>query len=320
MKEDIYNFPKQLIFRPEIKNGDKWGKFKNYVLAGMGGSHLAGDILKTIYDENYLHIHSDYGLPSFMAEDTGLVVASYSGNTEEVLDVFNKAVLKGIRMVVIAKGGKLLKLAKEKGIPYIQLPEENMQPRLALGHSFLALCKALGREDIEKNMENLKEKLENKQSLLEEQGKALASRIKNKIPVTYSTQRNYITASIWKINFNETTKIPAFCNFFPELNHNEMTGFDVTLSTKELSGKMVFLILKDKEDFSKNRRRAEVLKDILKKRDFEVLEIENESESREEFIFSSILLSSWTSYYLSKIYQTDPDGVPMVEEFKKMIE
>ncbi len=319
MKEDIYNFPKQLAFRPEVKNGDKWGEFKNYILSGMGGSHIAGDILKTISGENNLHIHSDYGLSSSIKEDTGVVAASYSGNTEEVLDVFDKANLKGVRTAVITKGGKLLELAKKKEIPYIQLPEEKMQPRMALGYSFLALCKALGKKDIEEKMESLKEKLENRQSLLEKQGKELASRIKNKVPIAYSTRRNYVTASVWKINFNETAKIPAFCNFFPELNHNEMTGFDIIPSTKMLSEKMIFLILKDKEDFSKNKKRAEVLKEILEKRDFEVLAIENESESREEFVFSSILLSAWTSYYLSKIYQTDPDEVPMVEEFKRMI-
>ena len=318
MKKDIESFGEQLKFNPEIKNSEGWGSFKNYVLAGMGGSHLQGDVLKAVLPDFPLNLHQDYGLPENM-EDTALVIASYSGNTEEVISSFNEAVAKDIPVSVISKGGKLLDMAKEKNIPYIELPQSKIQPRIAFGYAFKGLLKILRIEKEEEEMAMLAEVLQKKGTEMEEKGKKISSLIKDTVPIVYASRRNRVLSSFWKINFNETAKIPSFCNFFPELNHNEMTGFDVNPSTKELSEKMSFLFLSDGDDDSRNGKREKALKDVLTKRGFGVFNIEIEGETRMEKVFSSIILSAWTAYYLAESYGVDPEGVPMVEEFKRMI-
>ncbi len=320
MKEDLLKFPEQLKFLPQIENKEKWQDFDIYVLSGMGGSHLQGDVLKAILPEFPLFLHQDYGLPFIPPyKKCGLVTASYSGNTEEALDSFEKSVSRKKHTAVISKGGELLQRAKEKGVPYIKLPQDDIQPRIGLGYSLKALLKLLGLEDLNKELKKTAENLAKEQENLVKEGERTASLLAKKIPVVYSSTRNEALARLFKINFNETTKIPAFYNVFPELNHNEMNGYDPVASAKELTNRIHFVFLVDREDHPRNLRRMEVLGEMLKERGMEVLEIEVKGKTRVEKIFSSILLSGWIAYYLSYFYGSSPEGVPMVEEFKKKI-
>ncbi len=320
MKEDIYNFSQQFQFLPEIKNSKKWDVFEDYVLIGMGGSHLQGDIFKAIFPNFPLSIYQDYGIPSDLNESkTGIIMASYSGNTEEVIDAYEKAIEKNIPVSVISKGGKLLGKAKKDGSPYVELPSDNIQPRIGVGYTFKALLELLNVDFDKGKIEDSIKNIENKKIHLEEKGKKIALLLEEKVPIVYSTRRNFICSSMWKINFNETSKIPAFFNVLPELNHNEMTGFDVISSTEKLSKNFVFIFLRDEDDFPRNKKRMDVLKDVLNKRNFEVIDVEIEGDFRAEKIFYAILLSEWTSYYLGGFYNTEREDVPMVEEFKKLI-
>ncbi len=319
MEKDIYNFPEQLLFSPEIKNKEKWKRHERYVLAGMGGSRLQGDILKTLLPDFPLSLYSDYGLPEGFFPETGLITASYSGNTEEVLDTYNKAVAEDIPTIAISKGGNLLAVAKEKKLPYIELPQNETQPRIGVGYSLKALLKATEEGGLEEETKKAAENMEKKKESFRQQGEKISSFLENKLPVVYASRKNGSIAKIWKINFNEAPKIPSFYNVLPELNHNEMTGFDTTPSTGHLSEKITFVFLTDSEDHPKNKKRMEVLRKTLEKRGFEVLEVEIEGDSGVEKIFSSFLVSAWTAYRLSKTYSVDPEKVPMVEEFKRMV-
>lgn len=318
MKDDIYNFYKQLLFSPEIKNKEKWGSYNNYLLAGMGGSHLQGEILLSIYKDTPLSIYSNYGIPK-IERDSGVIIASYSGNTEEAIDNFNKALSFGFDLIVISKGGKLIDLAKEHSLPYIELPQGDTQPRMGAGYTISTLLRVMSMEKEKEEIEKTASVLEEKKDSLMEKGKEISLLIKDMVPVIYSSERNTILSKIWKINFNEGSKIPSFYNTVPELNHNEMTGFDTNSLTEKLSERMMFLLLCDKEDYPRNQKRMDALKTVLEKRKFLVEKIEIEGEKRAEKIFSSLILSAWTAYYLAEIYSNDPNSVPMIEEFKQMI-
>ncbi|MCP6726468.1 MAG: bifunctional phosphoglucose/phosphomannose isomerase [Patescibacteria group bacterium] len=314
MEKAIQDFPKQFAWEPEVINSDKLGKYSRYVLVGMGGSRLSGDLLNTSNPEIDLLVRSDYGLPSFLGKDTLVICSSYSGNTEEVLSVFKEAQKKSIPVAVLAKGGKLIELAKKEDLPYIQFPDTGIQPRSAIGFSFRGLVKLIGREDILKDTESLKDVLS-----VEDNGKDIAEVLHNKIPVIYSSFRNRSLGYIFKITLNETGKIPAFYNVLPEANHNEMIGFDIIDSTKELSENLHFVFLKDEKDNKRIQKRMEVLEQLYKDRGFEVEVVAFKGKSVFERMFSSILLADWTAYHISKLYGTQPNEVPMVEEFKKLI-
>ncbi len=214
-------------------------------------------------------------------------------------------------------GGELLSLAKENNIPFIELPNTGIQPRSALGFSIKAFLKFMGEEDGLVEISKLATVLNPID--FEKEGQTLAKKLKNSIPVVYASSRNLSLACIWKIKLNETGKIPAFYNVFPELNHNEMTGFDVVDSTRDLSNKFYFILLKDTEGDIRILKRMETLEKLYKDRNLKVESIELKSGDIWYKIFSSLVFGDWVSYYIAMEYGLDPDQVPMVEEFKKLI-
>jgi glucose/mannose-6-phosphate isomerase len=321
MYEIIKNFNKQFEYEPQVEGDLSLEGVKNFIAAGMGGSHLVADILNS-YDPSFdILVHKNYGLP-FLSEEvlkqSLIIINSYSGNTEEVIDSFYLALKRKLKMVSITYDGKLLELSKEYNVPFVKLPEPKIQPRLALGFHTKALLKILNKEKELKEISDLVYLL--KPEKLEEQGRYLAQKIKGKIPVIYSSEKNKAIAYIWKIKFNETSKIPAFYNVFPELNHNEMTGFDVKETTKNLSQNFIFLLLFDEEDHPKIQKRMTILKNLYEGRNLKVEVLKLEDQNKFNKIFSSLVLADWTSYYLAKEYKVEPEEVPMVEEFKKLME
>lgn len=320
MKEAILAFNEQLKYEPVIENQDKLIVKNKLIVCGMGGSHLAADILQGISPRLHLVIHEDYGLPQVSAseyDESMVIISSYSGNTEEVVDAYNKAKELKLSLIVISVGGKLIDLAKSDNLPYIQIPETGIQPRSALGYNLLSFLKAIGEDEYCHELNQLANTL--RPADLEIRGEELAKNLKDKVPVIYSSRRNYSVAYNWKIKFNETGKIPAFYNVLPELNHNEMTGFDVKDSSKHLSESFHFIFIKDDEDDARLLKRFDVLEKLYNDRELPVTVIELKGATRLEKIFNSLLLADWTAVHTAELYDLESEQVPMVEEFKKLI-
>jgi len=318
MKDAILNFPKQFNFEPEIKNHEKITSYDSYVVCGMGGSHLAADLLPRFNPELNIIIHSDYGLPTVIKNEKILYIfSSYSGNTEEVIDGYNMAKDRGLSMAAVGVGGKLIEMAKKDVVPYVELPHTHIQPRCALGFSLIALSALIGQDELLGEFKLLSNKL--KPADLEKQADELAGKLFNKIPIIYASNRNRALAYNWKIKFNETGKIPAFQNVFPELNHNEMTGFDINDNNRLLSEIFDIIFIKDNTDSKQNKRRIEVTINLYEKRGVRTTELQMNGESEQEKIFNSLLLADWIAVKLAEKYGSESEAVPMVEEFKKMI-
>jgi glucose/mannose-6-phosphate isomerase len=320
MRQAIERFPEQFLYKPLVENREKLGNFDSYIVVGMGGSHLSADILKSCDPCLNLIVHRNYGLPCLKKaglKKSLIILSSYSGNTEEVIDAFYKAKESKLAAAAISTGGKLLQLAKKHSLPYIQLPQTGIQPRSALGFSIKALLKLMRKEKALKEISSLKRLLNVKKS--EKKGKQLAEKLKNKVPIIYSSQANEAVAYNWKIKFNETGKIPAFYNVVPELNHNEMTGFDIKKPTKKLSKNFYFIFLEDKTDNPRILKRFKVLKKLYLQKGLAVETLLLEGKNKFHKIFSSLLTADWAAFYTAKIYGLDPENVPLVEEFKKRL-
>lgn len=320
MYETIKNFSSQFKYEPVIENSGLLGKYKKFVVVGMGGSNLVTGLLKVWKPELDAISHRDYGLPSLSAEDKEevLVIAvSYSGNTEETVDGFRIAGEKNLPRAVISIGGKLLEEAKKASAPYIQLPDTKIQPRSAAGFIFLALLKIMGEEKLLEEARGLHLSLRPED--YEDAGRKLAKKLKGFVPIVYASLRNKPLAQNWKARFNETGKIPAFYNVFPELNHNEMTGFDIQKFTKPLSQNFSVVMLKDAEDHPRIQKRMEMTAELYRQRGLPVEMLKLERKDRLLKIFSSLVLADWTAYYTAQNYGTDPEETPMVEMFKKLI-
>ncbi len=321
MSDAIKSFHIQFEFEPRVENSPKKRKkYKTFVVCGMGGSHLAGDLLQVAYPEIDIVIHRNYGLPSLTQErwkKAFVIASSYSGNTEETINAYLEAVEKKLPVISLAVGGKLIELAKKNETPYIQMPNTGIQPRSALGYSMKAMMKAMRLEDGLKEVSYLSRTLN--AEVLEPRGRELAQTLKNHVPVIYSSQKNRAIAYNWKIKFNETGKVPAFYNTFPELNHNEMTGFDAKDESRHLSKIFHFIILRDTHDHPRIQKRMNVLKKLYADRNLPVTILDFEGNSTLQRIFSSLVLADWTALYTAEMYGLESEQVPMVEEFKRLV-
>ncbi len=320
MEESIIQFPKQFLYTPEIIGREKLLPADVYVVAGMGGSHLAADLLRISHPHRELIIHTNYGLPEIGIEKlrrSCVIVSSYSGNTEEALDAFQTALAQNLNMAVITVGGTLLQLAQKHHIPYVRLPDMHVQPRMATGLSMRAIVAIMGDTQAEQALRALGDVL--KPEDFKKEGIRLAKKLKGFVPIIYAGEKNYPLARNWKIKCNETGKIPAFCNYVPELNHNEMTGFDVSESTKQLSARFHFVFLKDNADDMRNVKRMEILERVYKKRNLPTHVVSISHSNVFYKIFSTLILADWTAYYIAREYGNDPEHVPMVEEFKSLM-
>ncbi|MBI4118530.1 MAG: hypothetical protein HY455_03285 [Parcubacteria group bacterium] len=319
MRDAIQNFAQQFSFEPEIRNGGNFTPRPKLLIAGMGGSHLAAGLLKTMLPERDIVIHRSYGLPRHMSDlgERLFVASSYSGNTEETVSALEEALERRLPSVVISTGGILGGMAEEHSLPYIQLPKTGIQPRAAIGFAFRALLAVLS----EKDMLDLSAKFANtfNAGSYEDAGRALAQMLRDSIPVIYSSEKNEALAYHWKITFNETGKIPALYNLLPELNHNEMSGFDVRDATRHLSEKFYFIFLRDGDDHPRVLKRMDILTEEYRNRGLRVLVVHLNTEGdKYTKIFSLVVLASWAAYHTAVGYTLDPEeDLPFVADFKK---
>lgn len=319
MHDAIMGFARQFAWKPEVERPVK-RTFKKIVIAGMGGSHLAADLLKSADPTLPLVVHRDYGLPFVLSSErssTLVIASSYSGNTEETIDAFRDAGNMKVARAAIAIGGTLEALARRARVPYVQMPDTGIQPRSALGFSIKGLCALMGFSSIEAELSLLAKTL--KPPVFEGRGKAFAKTLKGSIPLIYASVQNEAIAYNWKIKLNETGKVPAFYNVLPELNHNEMTGFDSTRKNALLSKRFFVIFLGDDHDDPRIQKRMIVLRRLYGAKGLRCAVIPLKGSNRWMKMFSSLVLADWIAYYTALLYGAEPEQVPMVEEFKKLM-
>jgi glucose/mannose-6-phosphate isomerase len=313
MEKAILEFAEQFTYVPVIENKDKLKNHDKFVLVGMGGSHLCADILRCAYPAFDFLIHRNYGLPKvpdYFLKDALIILSSYSGETEEVLDAYQEATVKGYDVAIMADGGELLELAKQEGLPYIDLPNPGIEPRSAIGYSTIALAALSGHTDALELLQSLVTVI-NPESYRSE-GEALAQSLDGSIPVVYSSAENYAVVYNWKIKLNETAKLPAFFNVFPELNHNEMSAYNDI-------GPYTFIFIEDANDHPRVVKRMEVLKAILLERGYTVLTTIMRGETAFERIFGSLLVADFMALTIANKKGIDGAATPLIKEFKEKI-
>ena len=325
MKNNILDFPKQFsVGINAAKNLKIAQKFGGVCVCGMGGSALPGNVLELFLKQKNINVPlilcRDYDLPAQVKKDWLIVCVSYSGNTEETISCLIQAKKKNLKIAAIASGGKLKTLSNKHNIPCALIPK-GLQPRMALGYQFSALIQLLENAGIikhgSKEILSLEKKLESKK--WEKQGKKLAKKLINKTPVIYASSNLKTLARIWKIKFNENSKTPAFWNYFPELNHNEMAGFENNFQFSIFNFQFYFIIIEDKNDHPRIKKRMNLTAQLLKQQGLKGETIKLKGKSLMEKFFSNVLFSEWTSYYLALEYKIDPEPVKLVEKLKKQM-
>jgi glucose/mannose-6-phosphate isomerase len=209
------------------------------VFCGMGGSAIAGDVLRVLAVER---VHAPVvvirtpELPAFVTHETLVLVSSYSGGTAETLELFDAALSRGARVVVITSGGELARRAAEADVPVALVPG-GLMPRAAFGYLVMTTLGMLEAAGLLAHVgEDLDEALEAMARVLQTHGpdaptasnpaKRLAGRIAGRPVVVWGAEGiGAVAASRWKAQCNENAKVPAFAAALPELDHNEVVGW-----------------------------------------------------------------------------------------------
>ncbi len=335
MFQHLKDFPNQILESIKICSNSPYfpNKHQKFILLGMGGSAIAGDLLQSFFRNSKFNgaeifTNRNYQLMKSINYETNLIVSSYSGNTEETLEAYSTAKNITNNIIGITSGGKLVELMIRDGFEFIQIPK-GLQPREALGYSFftllLTLIKSIGNEKDYANMINLLKKLYeflSKKSLDYSnfefnQAINLAKAIKNKIVVIYSTEETMFPVALrFKAQIQENSKNLAFCGLIPEMNHNEINSF---VHPADLVGKIKMILLKDPNDHPKNKKRIEAVFSVFNKD----LETELLESSENEFLFRMfdlIYLLDWTSFYLALENNVDPTPIPVIKKLKEYIQ
>jgi glucose/mannose-6-phosphate isomerase len=304
------------------------GSFTGLCVSGMGGSALPVDILRILladiakrYDTKVpaLYQNRNYGLPQGIPENTLYILSSYSGNTEETLETLSEVIKLGLPAIGMSAGGELERVCKEAGIPHIKLPipSEAFQPRMGTGFFIAALLEVLINHhlipDVRSEVLHDADLVLSHIGEIEKEGEEFAKKIAGKTPVIYAPDQLRGLAMVWKIKFNENAKTPAFWNYFPELNHNEMVGYTLP------QGAFFVIMLRDRDDHPRNQKRFALMAELLREKGIEVEILDTKGESVFNRVLMSIALGDFTSYFLALAYGQDPTPVDMVEEFKRRL-
>ncbi len=314
MRKMLESFGDQVVEGWELGQKITISKKHNRInVIGMGGSALPGEFLSSYFPDLPVYIHRDYGYARRFSDGLNVCI-SYSGNTEETIDAFESIINSGHPCIVISSGGKLIDLAKNNNIPYAQV-RDDLVPRLALpllSSVLLSVCAKLGAVNIsDSEIRYVAGKLDSDDARAKAQ--RISQELHKRVPLFYSSSRNKVVALVGKIAMNENAKTQAFCNVFPELNHNEMNGFEV------LNGDFAVVFIYDSEDHERNIKRMQLTEQILSNKSVKTLRIDMSSGPRVYKLFTAIQELFWLSTLLAESYSVDAVNVPVVEEFKKQL-
>ncbi|MBU0615107.1 MAG: bifunctional phosphoglucose/phosphomannose isomerase [Nanoarchaeota archaeon] len=287
------------------------GEITSIVVTGMGGSSIAGGMLQLYLKESKLpiFISRGYTVPAFVDEYTLVFAISYSGNTEETLSAVQDAKNKKAKIIAITSGGEL----EHEVDKVIKIPA-GYQPRVALPYLFFPMIGVLynsglievRNSDLNEMMEILKDK-----QYYSETAYKHAKKIKDKIPIIFSSEDLKAVGYRFKTQINENAKHPAWDTVIPEMNHNEINAFRFMPRSN-----FIAFMLRDEKDHPRVQKRFDITRKIIEDR-IDIEEIMVKGNSLLARMFSTIHLCDMISYYLALENRVDPTPVEVIERFKE---
>ena len=300
------------------------------VVLGMGGSGISGDVVGSLVAESLvvpISTVKGYRLPGFVDENTLVFAVSYSGNTEETLGCVEEALGRGAPVVAVASGGRLSEIAGERDLPLFQVPG-GFQPRAALGYLFVPVLSALERiglvhgllDEVGAACEMLDERVQEYGVVTpidDNPAKRHARDLVGFLPVVYGSEGPLAVVALrWKAQFNENSKVPAFYNWFPELNHNETVGWN---HLEDIGSRCHLIVLREQDEHPRVARRIEITLDLIKDNVGHITHVFARGSSRVERLLDLVCFGDHTSVFLALALGQDPTPVARIEEFKRRL-
>ena len=315
MYNKIKDFPKQIS--DTIDNTNSLSINSDYdkvVIVGMGGSAIAGLIVKDLLPQINIVIERNYIPNTSINQNTLVIVSSYSGNTEETLSYYHSAKELTNNIFGITAGGKLLEALKNDNKSYYILPE-GYPPRSATGYALTVLVRLLDSSLLEDISVDLLQSYSDKLSLEESTAHVLAKKIYPTIPIIVTEESLTSVGFRLKSQLNENSKMLSYNITLPEMNHNEIVGWQ----GKEIDKNALSLVWIDIR-YNKNIKRMNITNNILKDRVASNNHIDVPSEIASHCLASCLYLVNyvdWLSYWCAYSHNVDIMNIDNIDTLKK---
>jgi len=315
MYNKIKDFPKQIS--DTIDNTNSLSINSDYdkvVIVGMGGSAIAGLIVKDLLPQINIVIERNYIPNTSINQNTLVIVSSYSGNTEETLSYYHSAKELTNNIFGITSGGKLLEALKNDNKSYYILPE-GYPPRSATGYALTVLVRLLDSSLLEDISVDLLQSYSDKLSLEESTAHVLAKKIYPTIPIIVTEESLTSVGFRLKSQLNENSKMLSYNITLPEMNHNEIVGWQ----GKEIDKNALSLVWIDIR-YNKNIKRMNITNNILKDRVASNNHIDVPSEIASHRLASCLYLVNyvdWLSYWCAYSHNVDIMNIDNIDTLKK---
>jgi len=321
MTELVAAFPQQLKKAIEIAQNAKFTKptttLQNVLISGLGGSGIGGTIVKELIEDKAslpINIIKDYFLPAYINENSLVIICSYSGNTEETVNVMEMAIAKKAKIVCITSGGKVQELAIQNNCDIVIIPG-GMPPRSCIGYSitqlfnvfdFFEICKCNALSELEKSIELLNTEIED----IKHKANSLSLRLLNMLPVIYSLGATEGVSIRFRQQINENSKMLCWHHVLPEMNHNELVAWT------EKNDNIVVIIWRYATDYSRNVKRLEICKEVFNKYTNNIIEIETKGETPIQRAIYAIHLGDWISVMIADLKKVDATDISIITHLK----
>jgi len=315
------------LWRVESANLEPYDTPGGLVVAGMGGSAIGGMLAREALGDRAsrpIMLARDYALPAWATPDTMVLCASYSGNTEETLAVYEAAGALGAQRIVATTGGKLADGARAEGVPVIPLPG-GFQPRAAVAYSLVVALEVAGlcgagerlHAEIDVAAAHVEQMVEmwGPDAPGDSLAKELARGLNGTIPQIAGSGLTAPIAYRWKTQINENAKLPCFHHELPELDHNEIAGWQ---GASQL-GRFSAVFLDDSDLHPRIRQRIELTRGLIEAEAAGTYRVESVGQSRTERLISLVLLGDLVSLYLAVLREVDPTPVPNLDRLKSAL-
>src|SRR5581483_5417525 len=324
---DVLGMPEHLrdaVWRAESAIMEDSDTPAGLVVAGMGGSAIGGALARAALGDHAsrpIFVTRAYGLPSWTTPETTVLCASYSGNTQETLACYESAGALGAQRVVVSTGGRLTEMAREDGVPVIPLPG-GFQPRAAVAYMTVAALEVAALCGVGPRLTSeIDVAASHTEQLVSEWGpdasedslaKTVARGLHGTIPVIAGAGLTAPVANRWKTQINENSKLPCFWNELPELDHNEIVGWE---GAKD-NGRFSAVFLDDSDAHPRVKERMDLTERLIAGNAAASFRLETRGQTAIERVISLVLLGDLLSLYLATLRGVDPGPVGLIEQLK----
>jgi glucose/mannose-6-phosphate isomerase len=314
------------------------GRPRAIVVAGMGGSGIAGDVLGAVCGPGcpvqIASVHG-YQLPGWVSAADLVIAVSCSGSTEETLAAAEEAVRRGCRLIGVGGAGSALAgLAEQARAPFVPVRSAGMPRSTLWGLSVpligaaarLGLCEAgpEAHEAAAAVLEGISQRCRPDSDSFVNPAKAMALELAGTLPMIWGTSAlTGVAAYRFACQLNENAKYPAIHGVLPEANHNQVVAFDGPFARDPGGGDPAvpvrLVTLADVQEHPQVTRRREASVRLASERGIGVTELAAAGDHPLERLASLVQLIDYATVYLGIALGYDPSPITAIQELKASI-